>query len=60
MHWLQKTGIELVCFNLNLDPIYTGLVTMKLGPNIHRTSNYGTGIVFIGNMLSQLSCQNFL
>ena len=23
---------------------------MKLGPNIHRTSNYGTGIVFIGNM----------
>ena len=23
---------------------------MKLGANIHRTSNYGTGIVFIGNM----------
>ena len=27
----------------------------NLGPNIHWTSNYGTGIVFIGNMLSWLS-----
>ena len=24
----------------------------NLGPNINWTSNYGTGIVFIGNMLS--------
>ena len=31
-----------------------------LGPNIHWTSNYGTGIVFIGNMLSWLSFHNFV
>ena len=31
----------------------------NLGPNIHWTSNYGTGIVFIGNMLSWLSFHNF-
>ena len=30
----------------------------NLGPNIHWTSNYGTGIVFIGNMLSWLSFHN--
>ena len=30
-----------------------------LGPNIHWTSNYGTGIVFIGNMLSWLSWLSF-
>ena len=31
-----------------------------LGPNTHWTSNYGTGIVFIGNMLSWLSFHNFV
>ena len=31
-----------------------------LGPNIHWTSNYGTGIVFIGNILSWLSFHNFV
>ena len=31
-----------------------------LGLNIHWTSNYGTGIVFIGNMLSWLSFHNFV
>ena len=30
----------------------------QLGPNMHWTSNYGTGIVFIGNMLSWLSFHN--
>ena len=33
---------------------------LELGPNIHWTSNYGTGIVFIGNMLSWLSFHNFV
>ena len=33
---------------------------VHLGPNIHWTSNYGTGIVFIGNMLSWLSFHNFV
>ena len=32
----------------------------ELGPNIHWTSNYCTGIVFIGNMLSWLSFHNFV
>ena len=27
---------------------------LHLGPNIHWTTNYRTGIVFIGNMLSWL------
>ena len=33
-----------------------------LGPNtcIHWTSNYGTGIAFIGNMLSWLGFHNFV
>ena len=31
-----------------------------LGPNILWTSNYGTGIVFVGNMLSWLSFHNFV
>ena len=34
--------------------------SLQLGPNIHWTSNYGTGIVFIGNMLSWLSFHNFV
>ena len=34
--------------------------TSSLGPNIHWSSNYGTGIVFIGNMLSWLSFHNFV
>ena len=33
---------------------------LQLGPNIHWTSNYGIGIVFIGNMLSWLSFHNFV
>ena len=36
------------------------LAPHQLGPNIHWTSNYGTGIVFIGNMLSWLSFHNFV
>ena len=35
-------------------------VLCSLGPNIHWTSNYGTGIVFIANMLSWLSFHNFV
>ena len=35
-------------------------VSFLLGPNIHWTSNCGTGIVFIGNMLSWLSFHNFV
>ena len=35
-------------------------IYFELGPNIHWTSNYGTGIVFIGNMLSWLSFHNFV
>ena len=35
-------------------------ISSKLGPNIHWTSKYGTGIVFIGNMLSWLSFHNFV
>ena len=34
--------------------------SIELGPNIHWTSSYGTGIVFIGNMLSWLSFHNFV
>ena len=33
---------------------------IRLGPNIYWTTNYGTGIVFIGNMLSWLSFHNFV
>ena len=33
---------------------------ITLGPNINWTSNYGTGIVFIGNLLSWLSFHNFV
>ena len=33
---------------------------LSLGPSIHWTSNYATGIVFIGNMLSWLSFHNFV
>ena len=36
------------------------LSAWQLGPNIHWTTNYGTGIVFIGNMLSWLSFHNFV
>ena len=36
------------------------LKDIELEPNIHWTSNYGTGIVFIGNMLSWLSFHNFV
>ena len=35
-------------------------IRFHLGPNIHWTSNYGTGIVFTGNMLSWLSFHNFV
>ena len=35
-------------------------ILYHLGPNIHWTSNYGTGIVFIGNMLSCLSFHNLI
>ena len=35
-------------------------MTRKLGLSIHWTSNYGTGIVFIGNILSWLSFHNFV
>ena len=33
---------------------------LELWPNIHWTSNYGTGMVSIGNMLSWLSFHNFV
>ena len=33
---------------------------LLLGPNIQWTGNYGTGIVFIGNMLSWLNFHNFV
>ena len=32
----------------------------KSWTHIHWTSNYGTGIIFIGNMLSWLSFHNFV
>ena len=35
------------------------LVHKDLGPNIHWTSKYGTGIVFIGNMLSWLDVPKY-
>ena len=34
------------------------IVYLNLGPNIHPYGNYGTGIVFIRNMLSWLSFHN--
>ena len=40
--------------NLTCDLLYI------LGPSMHWTSNYGTGTVFIGNMLSWLSFHNFV
>ena len=39
---------------------HSGHAGYQLGPNIYWTSNYGTGIVFIGNMLSWLSFHNFV
>ena len=44
----------------NFDMIVAFSRDYYLGPNIHWTSNYGTGIVFIGNMLSRLSFHNFV
>ena len=35
-------------------------IMSNLGPNIHWTSNYGTGIVFIGKMVTWLSFHNFV
>ena len=53
-HWIDLQ----VLYDSVLDP--TKNVVFTLGPNKHWTSNYGTGIVFIGNMLSWLSLHNFV
>ena len=43
-----------------IDYFWMSNAYFALGPNMHWTSNYGTGIVFIGNMLSWLSFHNFV
>ena len=48
-----------VCL-LHLGHMTKMTATPYLGPNIHWTCIYGTGIVFIGNMLSWLSFHNFV
>ena len=53
-HWIDLQ----VLYDSVLDP--TKNVVFTLGPNKHWTSNYGTGIVFIGNMLSWLSLHIFV
>ena len=61
------TFFFFVCWGLTIaQPLWVILCRLpekgrkELGPNIHWTSNYGTGIVFIGNMLSWLSFHNFV
>ena len=54
--WISKIQHDLwISKNRFMD-----ILKYIFGPNIHWTSNYGTGIVFIENMLSWLSFHSFV
>ena len=55
-------GLDKSGYQVNIFLISSQNQMLWLGPNtcIHWTSNYSTGIVFIGNMLSWLGFHNFV
>ena len=57
---VTKTSVRSLCQITSDWVLPASVAQLDLGPNIHWTSNYGTGIVFIGNMLSWLSFHNFV